>query len=817
MSDDVTPTNSGGIRQQLATRWQVPLFVVACALFGAGLWRLRPPPPPKPTFEQEFKQIVALHQDRRYVEASRVAEILFNVPDRKPEERRQLHRILGDIIYDVEKNVIPHNPVNLERMIQHYRSSVVEPSELDADTHFRLAKAWEWMDRPSEAAREYQIALEGGAIENVVSMRRHILDLRLQTRSLEGEQLAEELDSFLRAALKEENRSTDVMWAAFRRIIMYFEENKVEEADAFLESLQLALPPDAPEPDRNLYDFLKALITYRQKQNEQAERILRELRNRMTVRDTVDAASGWLLASLIQQHSSPQAALSMYETVLATHFKGPFVMASRLGRAETLMQLDRYEEAADAYREYLALLRKQAKISRTESSLEKEVDSSQRQWTELFYAAGLDTGDNLRQQIVYTERLAELVTKLADRELQRIDPSRVNQIAATQPSAAKEIVARQVSAHGYLLEAGQLYLRLSGLLTDRETESAVALWKAANLYDRSGERETTVRLLEQFIKDRPGSPRVAEALLRVGQCYQALNRYEEAIARYKRAVTEFPRTPTAIASLVPLAECYMATGPQHDRDAERTLLTVLEESPERPPIITPEATVFRDALFKIADLYMQTKQYDRAILRLEEARTRYPEDPRLEKARFQMAEAYRLSAADLPAHISDPKNEPRRRALAEDYRRRLRRAAELYNEVITEDEAHNNRSSRNELLALCVRLSYFYRADCVFDEQLYVTSEAAEGYSQAIRLYNMAALKYRTDPLALGAYIQTINAYLRLGNTAKARTSLEQARWILNGISDDSALWQGSAMSKQSWTSYLAVLKSSPMFREGGG
>ncbi len=146
MSDAVSPTQSGGVRQHLRTRWQIPLLLISCALFGWGLWSLRPAPPVIP-FEQRLAQITALRRADLFPEASRLAESLLAEPERTPQERATLHRAMGDIIDEAEASAGGHDPVNLERLIQHYRLAAEGGENLDGPTLLHIAKAWEWLQR----------------------------------------------------------------------------------------------------------------------------------------------------------------------------------------------------------------------------------------------------------------------------------------------------------------------------------------------------------------------------------------------------------------------------------------------------------------------------------------------------------------------------------------------------------------------------------------------------------------------------------------------------------------------------------------------
>ena len=64
-----------------------------------------------------------------------------------------------------------------------------------------------------------------------------------------------------------------------------------------------------------------------------------------------------------------------------------------------------------------------------------------------------------------------------------------------------------------------------------------------------------------------------------------------------------------------------------------------------------------------------------------------------------------------------------------------------------------------ELDRLYLKLSHFYRADCVYD---------LGRYEEAIKLYDAASLKYQDDSSSLAAYVQIVNSYCALGKLDEA-------------------------------------------------
>ena len=239
------------------------------------------------------------------------------------------------------------------------------------------------------------------------------------------------------------------------------------------------------------------------------------------------------------------------------------------------------------------------------------------------------------------------------------------------------------------------------------------------------------------------------------------------------------------------------------------------EGARRPlqPLET-EVAAFGDvaALFQIADLYMRNERYEQAIVRLEEALSRYPDDGRVTRGRYMLAEAYRRSAARLPAALAEGQNLAERDKMMAEFRRRLHRAGELYAEVIATLEG-DAADEGTGLEKAYVRSSHMFRADCAFDEASYLPTRGTEAFERAIRLYKVAAWKYRTHPIALSAYVQIIHCHLRMGDIARARATLERASWILRGIPEDPGVWRVPGESKQTWAEYLAWLRNTPTFR----
>ncbi len=827
MSGAAANHRGSDVRRHLANRWQIPLLLVSAILFGWGVWGLRPQPP-KLTFEEALDRIGVLRKAGLLPEASRAAEQLLADKKRTGEEKRTLHRFLAEVAYEAESRSPVKNAVNAERVIRYYRHSVDDPADLGPEELYRTGEAWEWLNRPLQAVKAFEEAIAKG-FADAMALRRRIVELKIRAGGLTVESLAKELDAFVAFARSEGPSSANLMWATERRVNMLLDEGRFAEAETYLESVRPAMDARAGEADRNRFDFLFALTAYYQGRSEEAERIVRLVRDRMTVRDDTDAATGWLLGRLLQDQNAPESALGMFETVCETHFEGVYVAAAKLGRAECLAQLDHHGDAVAAYREAVGMLER---VSQGRTINAAAVAASAAGWYQamrnagkpdealayLEVAADLVPSDDLERRAIFAERRADLLTELAHRDLRAAAEARppATRMDAPLPEQNAETLRKRASSR--LVEAGNDYLQVSALTTADETRSAAAVWKAADRFDEAGDRYRAIDVLNTFVEERPHSVRIPAVLLRLGQSYQALHLWPEAIERYQRNVSEFARTPSGLASIVPLAECYMAMGPDGASKAEQVLLGLLEEAPDRPPLVTPAAAEYRDALFTLADLYVMTNQYDRAIVRLEEALTRYPEDPRAGRSRFKLAEAYRRSAIAIGASMGEAATMSGRDRLEQEYRRRLRRAGEFYDQVIAAAGDVGEATTRPAVEAghtdeILARMSYLYRADCLFDELEHAGGSAAD-YAEAIRLYDAAAWRFRNDAASLAAYVQIIQCYLRMGDLARARTTLERAKWILRGLPEDRAAWRIPGEDKRTWGEYFAWLGASPLFRE---
>ncbi len=352
--------------------------------------------------------------------------------------------------------------------------------------------------------------------------------------------------------------------------------------------------------------------------------------------------------------------------------------------------------------------------------------------------------------------------------------------------------------------AGDAYIAYSRALTLADDKGyGEALWKGVDLYDRAANIQCVISALELFVAERPDDSLAPAALLRLGRTYQAAGLFDRAIAAFQRNQFRYANSLAASKSAVPLAQAYIAKGPEYYAKAESVLKSVVENN----PLLTPEAEEFKQALFELAQLYYRTGRYENAVAKLEELTARYPNDERMGQLLFLMGDSYRKSAALLDGKVSVASAGDAKKAAAIDLaeaaearRDRLSKARVLYDRVI---DLYRNGPPRTEVDKLYNKLSHFYRADCLFD---------LGQYDEAIRLYDAAAFRYQDDASSLAAYVQIVNAYYALGKPDEAKAANERAKWLLKRMPPESFTDGTFAMPKEYWENQLRWTSASGMW-----
>lgn len=807
--------------------WQVPLLLAGLALFGMGVKAFIKTIKPVP-FEQQVTGIRALLQGENYDKA--ISEI-NRLGEYYHEHKQQgaLQILSGDAHYLIQRGQPPVRD-NYERVLKHYAKAVELGITPDAAMNERWGISALVLGEPGLAVEKLEAAIS----QNPALLRLHAREL---VNAYAGNHQVEKAQSILSRLLAglslEPGHETEHESST----------SHAEEVDnrvwALCKEIELAIATSAGQPNggealargiTQAREALKAIpeqepggrvLTWigrgeLQRGNvNQAQEDLRGARGRFISHNIDDGRAAVLLARISEAKGDLETAAKLYAEVVEAHSGTPVWAAARLGRSDVHAKRAKGQEEAVGESELADYRFAIAAVHETGGEIENPVElithetvgatllqDYERAFADEDYRSALKYLD-LQQELGVTDTEA-MSFRLATTRQHRAEELFAEAFKLTgQARLEREAEARAMCAAAAL--DYQKHARLATLDDDLSGES---LWKAAQLFDKAGEPMKSVALYEQFSRERPRDPRIPEAILFTGRLYQSAGLFEKAIAAYQLNLTSRnnSHTPAGYTSAVNLARCYMAladatpetvaaTAPatgqatqpvvenprkkEYFDKAEAALLSLVQNSAD----LRPEANEFRISLFTLGELYHRNGRWADAILRLEEACQRYPQDPGRPRALFMLAESYRNSAADIAEAIKKDPAIVGRDVLENARADRLAQAAAIFGRVIAILDPQSDGTAglapaapANPLEATYIRRSYMNRAQCLYDRG---------DYAAAVKLYDEAATRFSEEPLAVRACVQIVNAYLALKEPTQAQAAAKRGQWILKRIPDE--------------------------------
>lgn len=810
----------------LAGKWQVPLLAISVGLFVTGLLQLRPSVP-KPTFQDYLREARVALQAERFDQASLVlTSVLNNQQDLSDPQRAIAHRALAETIWMAESTKITHEPENARRILSNFDiAAKLGDAPQDAD-YEKIAQAADWMGDSDEALASYEKALEEEGVDRVAVLQR-VVEILLTQEKRDWPRIDTYVDLLLAEAADTPETLLVALQLKMQRLLA---SDDIQGAKALLQRVQTRL--DVPPWSYHL-QYFQAQILFREEQFEAAEARLRALQANLRRGHPLYAQAGWLLGRINYIEHRPDIALSFYDEVVRTHAGTEYWLASLLGKAESLAGLERYAASADAYQHVIEAMQKsQRSLLLDEQAIRESlytlatVLSQQGRPGEAlpFVQTAIQLvpqgqTDSLatlteREARIHMQAGADLLRKSKNAEPVAAAPADPAPTAHGEPSPDLEAVASapatqdaaadsKTRGRDHYFQAGELLARLTKLRILDSERSEEADWESARCFELSARPDRSVEALQGFISRRPKSPLTPEAMQRLGAAQQLRGRTDDAITVYEALMDKFTRTPPALASLVPLARSYMSYGIKGFDRAEKILLSVVEVDPSKPGIFDPAASEFHDALIDLAELYMRWDKPERAIERLEQTLSLYPDDLENTRLEYQLADAYRSSGLALQARARDASTSHPEGLLTEAHRR-LNRARELFDRVVGRLDTATAALGPADLVYL--KTSYVYRADCAFDIGKYV--EAAD-------LYGRVAWRWQYDPVALASYVQIVRSYMAAGDMEAARSALARARWILRRIPDTQFNQPPDFRSRAYWTLLFDWVENSGLLAKG--
>lgn len=763
---------SSGAKPRLAHLWQLPLLLLSVGLFGTAVY-LFIHPGPGLTIDQKIQVARAYLNYNRPEAALEQLNKILTTEKLTPEREGKIHVMMAETLEQAQAQHHISLATNHASIIEQTRLALGNGIKPDADMYRRLGDSYDATGEPAKALESYRraMAMEPRRFPHI---QRKVIELQLALSDTAPAEAS--IDEYLKEPRLADGERA---WGLRQKgRLLTTRGSFVEAKPIFDESRRLSQDPVAQGES----NYWTGYSMWKLGELPEAERLLRVARNQLKTSNPLDADAAFLLGKIREQQGDANEAVSFFQAVLSGHPGSAVARLARLGRGATRITLGQDaaglsdihelvnqmlgEKGAEKDKpEVLAGIRQAAAVLVGQQKLDGALEL-------LGYEKLLETAATPN----FYNRLASTYEKLSD-QVER---------SVIQAPDAVEKLKRQQMVQKYRTLAADAYIGYSHSLTvSNDKEHADAMWKAVELYDRSGELQMVTSTLELFAAERPGDGQTPDALLRLGRAYQAMGLFDKAVGAFERNQFRYPQSLAASKSGVPLAQAYIAKGPEFYSRAEKVLVGVLQS-----PVLSPEAEEFGQSLFELAQLYARTSRFEEAVQRLDEIAQRYPNDPRMAQLVFMQADCYRQSAAALLASKSADARGNQADILATRHDR-LTSAKRYYEKLI---EMFRDKEPRGDLDRLYLKLAYFYRADCLY---------ALRNYEEAIAAYDAAAMRYKDDSSALAAYVQIVNAYCEQRQFDKARRANERAMTLLSRMPQDAFANGSFSMPKEYWQQWL--------------
>lgn len=788
--------------------WQVPSILASIVVILLGLYVAMKRAPAN-DFDGAFDRIDQLIAAQSFeTAAAQLNKVIEpNLDDATPLHQARFEATVADWISLSQKAAGLDLESNNRRIDEHYRRAVDLGAMLDA------ARIERWADAvlslgDFETARRRLSELEdmadaGGAGLDVRRRRNHVLrrivEVSLDQPDLSFDGLMELLEGYRGDPML---TPQDELWAIARQAELRLEAGMPQEAlDHLLLDIRRSEPTTEPtaEPGSALsMGELYALLGrayYDLGNHEYASFHVGQAMEHLALSDPARAAALVLQGRLAVADGLWQEAFGHFDEVVRNYGTSRSLGAGLLGRAEVHSVLGDGPRSLADYKALRAHLdesgpRRDITPERIGLSLADRHDA----------ALTMGKLDSALEYITLAESFftpgqvpADIHYRIASTSRQRADD--IASPAGAPAAGGSEPLdpALRFEANKLYRQAGDYYVKHARALTGRPGEDenwAESLWLAADSYDLGGWYDLAVSHFTEYLAGRSDAdPRRVNALFRLAQAYHANLDYESAATFYRQVIDQHPRSPVASRSFVPLARCLLAV--DRKPEAQQQLMQVLTGRRH----LDPEAMDYRDALIELGSLFYDTGDFARAIEQLDEASRRYTDDARIAEIRFRLADSYRRRAAELEQQLGAPLVPPaERRRLEEARSSHLSTAADLFGQICTGDIAPQPLAGPRSAEQI-VRYACLYRADCVFELEL---------YTQAVELYDQFASRFSKHHSSMTALIQIVNCYSNLGDVNRARTAHRRALVRLKELPDEAFRDPDALLDRAAWERWLA-------------
>jgi tetratricopeptide (TPR) repeat protein len=765
---------------RIAQLWQLPLLVISLGLFSAAAY-LFINPRSGYTIEQKIEVAQTYLKFNRPEAALDQLNRIITTDKLTPQNEAKIHLMMAESLADAQKLHNISISTNHQRIIEQSRLALAGGVKPEPEIYLRMGDSYDALEKPTEAIQSYRRAMAMDP-RRFPNLQRKVIELQLSESDTAPAEAS--IEEYLKdPKLADSERA----WALQQKSRLLMDRSGYADAKSLLtESLRLSSDP-AVQGEAN---YRIGYCMWKLGGTADAERTLRISRDQLTTAQPMDADAAYLLGKLRQDQNDPKEASAFYQSVLTNHPESGAATLSRLGRGECRIILAQdaggLNDLHDLSNEVLS--------AKSKGKYKPQVMAGLRQSVAVL--AARENYEGAMEALTYEQmlepepssdffgRLASVYEKYADQ---------IEHSVGESANVAEKIL-RQQKVREYRSRAADAYIAYSRSVTLTDDKAhADAMWKAVDLYDRAGNLPMVTSSLELFSDERPEDGQTPDALLRLGRAYQALGLFDKAVSAFERNQLRYPQSLAASKSGVPLAEAYIAKGPEFYPRAEKVLLGELDSL-----VLGPEAQEFGQALFELSQLYYRTGRFEEAVVRLDEMAQRYPNDPRLPQVIFLTADSYRKSA---PLNDFKPATATMDQLDLRAVRReRLGKAKKLYDRLC---DMFKETTPSADLDKLFLKLAYFYRADCLYDLQQ---------YDEAITAYDAAAMRYQDDSASLSAYVQIVNAYCEEGRFLEAKRANERAKTLLARMPAAAFNDGAFSMPKAYWQKWLSWTSAAGMW-----
>lgn len=482
------------------------------------------------------------------------------------------------------------------------------------------------------------------------------------------------------------------------------------------------------------------------------------------------------IAICLEEMGDVRAAAKQFERVRTTFSKTPEATAAAWKEAELAPRLYSPQEVLAAYRRAIELVGLPKTFHNPWLSIEDIRSGCLKTHQEYLSQGKYSVAFSLAQSFApllspeaTTQLLAETLSQWAQAEATKAqtlsDPKRTQQ---------------ERQARTLFRQAGSAYQQLAELekQTRRYTD---LLWRSAENYLAGQDYPHAVVVLKEYLKNETRARRGA-ALVHLGEALLSLDRVEEAMDALRDCIDFHPRDVAAFQARLLAARAWIEKG-ELDKAAQ-----ILQENLDGR--LAPSSVEWRQTLFAMGRVRHLQSDYEKAVLLLQEALQRYPDDPEALEARYLLADSHRRIGLQIREQLLASQVRHVRLSRMQESQSAFQKALAEYKELLNRLSRQQIDRPLNPWEKVLLRNTLFGMGDA---------ASRLGHYDAALEAYTAVANRFQSEPVALVAYVQMASVYRELAQPDRARQILRQAQLVLNRLPEDPSFTKTTPMARSEW------------------